>query len=129
MRNLQNYKLTLRRQTVKSYSGCNATDNYGSGQQIATTSMSSPDMERCLKHILIASSRTLLPTLNWPSNSVRNDGDIRHKFGHGNLHLPCRVGKCNRRIRSVIGRDKRHAPGSLGNGKADTYSILLLKSV
>jgi len=52
MRNLQNYKLTLRRQTVKSYSGCNATDNYGSGKQVATTSMGSPDMERCLKHIL-----------------------------------------------------------------------------
>jgi hypothetical protein len=52
MRNLHNYKLTLRRQTVKSSSGCNATYNYGSGKQIATTSMSSLGMERCIEHIL-----------------------------------------------------------------------------
>jgi hypothetical protein len=52
MRNLYNYKLKLRRQTVKSSSDCNATCNYGSDKQKATTSMSSLDMERCLEHIL-----------------------------------------------------------------------------
>jgi len=41
MTNLHNYKLMLRRQTVKSYSGWNAAHIYGSSKQIATTSMSS----------------------------------------------------------------------------------------
>ena len=59
--------------------------------------------ERCLKPYLIASSRTLRSTSNWLSNSVRNGGDIRHKFGHDKMHLPSRVGKCHLRIRSVIG--------------------------
>ena len=66
------------------------------------------------------------PGRNW-SNSVRNNGDIRHKFGHGNLYLPSRVGKYHRRIRIVIGRDKRHTSRSLGKGKADIHSILFLK--
>jgi hypothetical protein len=52
MRNLHNYKLTLRGQTVKSYSGCNAANIYESSKQIATTSMSSVGMERCLKHTI-----------------------------------------------------------------------------
>jgi hypothetical protein len=52
MRNLHIYKLTLRRQTLKSRSGCNAANIYESSKQIATASMSSVGMERCLKHIL-----------------------------------------------------------------------------